>query len=155
MGIDIPNIHLIIHYGISKDLESYYQEIGRGGRDNNEVKCYVYWSKKDFVTNRYFIRDIENEKKKRLELSRILSVEKYIYTGECRMNYLVRYLGEDTDKKCGKCDKYGRCLVKLYDSNEYIKSFNNILVEEGYAYKYYGGKKMDNFIDYFRININI
>ena len=57
--------------------------------------------------------------------------------------------------KCGKCDKYGRCLVKLYDSNEYIKSFNNILVEEGYAYKYYGGKKMDNFIDYFRININI
>lgn len=57
--------------------------------------------------------------------------------------------------KCGKCDKYGRCLVKLYDSNEYIKSFNNILVEDGYAYKYYGGKKMNNFINYFRININI
>ena len=51
--------------------------------------------------------------------------------------------------KCGKFDKYGRCLVKLYNTKDHIKSFNNILVENGYAYKYYGGKKKDDFTSYF------
>ena len=53
--------------------------------------------------------------------------------------------------KCGKCGKYGRCLVKLYNTKEDTKSFNNILVEEGYAYKYYGGKKHNDFTSYFTI----
>ena len=56
--------------------------------------------------------------------------------------------------KCGKYGKYGRCLVKLYNTEKDTKSFNNVLVEEGYAYKYYGGKKINDFTNYFRVDIH-
>jgi ATP-dependent DNA helicase RecQ len=80
MGIDIPDIHLIIHYGISKNIESYYQEIGRGGRDGKQVKCYVFWSKKDLYTNRFFIKQIENEEFRKEESLKVNELDKYLNT---------------------------------------------------------------------------
>ena len=103
MGIDISNIGLIIHYGISKDIESYYQEIGRAGRDGNEAKCVLFWRKKDFTLNRHFLGDMKSEISQNEQLSKIITIEKFIFSNECRMKYILKYFGEEFEK-CNKCD---------------------------------------------------
>ena len=103
MGVDISDIYMIIHYGLSKDIESYYQEIGRAGRDHREAKCIAMWSKKDFVTNRYFVNNIEDEELRKKQLIRTIIMEKMVTSDECRMKYMCEYFGE-TIEKCGKCD---------------------------------------------------
>jgi len=114
MGIDIPDIHLIIHYGISKNIESYYQEVGRGGRDGKQVKCYVFWSSKDLWTNRYFIKQIENEEFRKQENIKVNHLDKYIHTRQCRMKYICKYFGDNllTKKKLDECGKCDNCLLK-------------------------------------------
>lgn len=103
MGVDLPNIRLIINYGISKDMESFYQEIGRAGRDGNESNIYVYWSDKDFFVNKSFLNDIEDQKFKYVQLQRILEIEKFVKDKGCRMKYITNYFGEDIPN-CGHCD---------------------------------------------------
>ena len=103
MGIDISDISLIIHYGISKDIESYYQEIWRAGRNENDAKCYMFWSKKDFMLNRHFLDSIKNSKNQKTQLDRIISIEKMIFSNECRMKFILKYFDEEFDL-CNKCD---------------------------------------------------
>ena len=109
MGIDIPDIHLIIHYGISKNIESYYQEIGRGGRDGEQVKCYVFWGPRDFITNKFFIKNIEDNEFKRNEYSKLNELQKYINYHSCRMKFICQYF-DDKIEDCKKCDN---CLVNI------------------------------------------
>tara|TARA_B110000037_G_scaffold220390_1_gene288186 strand:- start:1302 stop:3335 length:2034 start_codon:yes stop_codon:yes gene_type:complete len=109
MGIDIPDIHLIIHYGISKNIESYYQEIGRGGRDGKKVKCYVFWGLRDFITNKYFISKIENNEFKKSEYCKLNELNNYINCNYCRMKFICKYFDDRIDD-CKKCDN---CLIKI------------------------------------------
>ena len=104
MGVDISDIYMIIHYGLPKDIESYYQEIGRAGRDYNESTCIAMWSKKDFITNNYFVNNISDMELKRKQKIRCHHMSKMIDSDECRMKYMCKYFGETIDK-CGKCDK--------------------------------------------------
>ena len=109
MGIDIPDIYLIIHYGISKNIESYYQEIGRGGRDGSDVNCYVFWGPKDFITNKYFIKNIKNEEFRIEEYNKLNQLNKYIVSKNCRMKFLCKYFDDNIDD-CNKCDN---CLFNI------------------------------------------
>ena len=104
MGVDISDIYMIIHYGLPKDIESYYQEIGRAGRDHKEATCIAMWSKKDFVTNRYFVNNIEDVELRQKQLERCKYMEQMIHSDECRMKYMCNYFGEQI-KECGKCDQ--------------------------------------------------
>lgn len=104
MGINIPDIHLIIHYGVSKDIESYYQEIGRGGRDGLDTDCYLYWSKKDFQTNRYFLNQIKSPNFREKQMKRTIEIEKLIYDNNCRMKIILSYFNENDFDKCNNCD---------------------------------------------------
>jgi len=123
MGIDDRNIHLIVHYGISKNIESYYQEIGRGGRDGSPVDCYVFWSKRDFSTNRYFIKQEDyggDEAKRKMDYNKLNELEGFIKTGECRMKYICKYFGNEIEK-CGKCDN---CQMKSVANLEKLMNMN-------------------------------
>jgi len=103
MGIDVPNIRLVINYGISKDMESFYQEIGRAGRDGENSKIYLYWANSDFSINKHFLNDIKDEKFKKKQMSRILQMEKFVNSKQCRMQYITNYFGEKIND-CGHCD---------------------------------------------------
>ena len=125
MGIDIHNIYLIIHYGISKDIESYYQEIGRAGRDFNESECHLFWSEGDFRLNRFFVSQVNDSELQKAQYKQIEQVERFIYTDKCRMKYILSYFGETDFTTCKKCDN---CL-KLVDSqikNDYKVDKNDL-----------------------------
>lgn len=103
MGVDLPNIRLVINYGISKDMESFYQEIGRAGRDGLKSDVYLYWSPGDFNINKSFLNNMKDNKLKKNQMKKILEMERFINHKGCRMSYITNYFGESIEN-CNHCD---------------------------------------------------
>lgn len=118
MGINIPDIRVLIHYNCSNDVETYMQEIGRAGRDGKKSYCYMFYNNQDFYLNYTFLEDIDNyvvKKQKELEINYL---KKYVTSTECRRKLLLNYFGEeqlsDNCKNCDNClnNKYERDFTK-------------------------------------------
>jgi len=107
LGIDKNDVRQIIHYGCPKDIESYYQETGRAGRDGLPSQCHVYYSQTDFAINRYFLKDIKDEKMKKHGQKMIHAIEKYLYATTCRRKFLLEYFDETLNNQnpfcCDNC----------------------------------------------------
>jgi ATP-dependent DNA helicase RecQ len=103
MGVDLPNIRLIINYGVSKDMESFYQEIGRAGRDGLKSDIYLYWSPGDFNINKIFLNNMRDNDLKKKQMKKILEMERFVNHKGCRMSYITNYFGEIIEK-CNHCD---------------------------------------------------
>ena len=126
MGIDDRNIHMIIHYGISKNIESYYQEIGRGGRNGGMVDCYVFWSKRDFSINRWHIKESDaDEDIKKVERAKLDDLEMFIKSYQCRMQFICEYFGDDVGV-CSKCDNCQ--MMKVNELRKMVKEDKNTII---------------------------
>ena len=117
MGIDKANVSFVIHYNMPLDIESYYQEAGRCGRDGSQGECILLYSPKDVNVCRYMIEhdsgdnDLDEETLvtvKRSQLERLAKMQQYCLTTDCLRGYILRYFGEDAPYRC-TCGDRGGC----------------------------------------------
>jgi ATP-dependent DNA helicase RecQ len=115
MGIDKPDVRFVVHYDMPKNIEGYYQETGRSGRDGLPAEALCLFGLQDAVTARSLIENGANAEQVRVELHKLQAMIAFAEATTCRRRVLLGYFGEQLDEDCGNCDV---CLdpPQLYDA---------------------------------------
>jgi ATP-dependent DNA helicase RecQ len=131
MGIDKPNVRLVVHYTFPKTLEGYYQEIGRAGRDGLPSQCLMFYTYADTRKHEFFINQINNSILRERAQEKLNEVLFFAELNSCRKKYLLKYFGQETQTdKCYACDNCNT-QTETFDASEITQKILSAIIKSG------------------------
>ena len=132
MGIDKPDVRFVIHAGLPKSIEAYYQETGRAGRDGDPSAAHLFWGVSDFARARQWLGEVEPERLP-AENARLNALAALVEAPTCRRAILLRHFGEHPPEACGNCDN---CLEppRVVDTSELARKLLSAVYRTGQSF---------------------